>query len=54
MRGGSLIFQFERGEIVGIRSNPALELVYERLLRNAYRSASKSPGSVNHGIRLLV
>lgn len=54
MRDGSLIFQFEQGEIVGVRSNPALDLVYERLFRNAYRSALRSPARVDHGIRLLV
>jgi hypothetical protein len=54
MRDGSLILEFDRGKIVGMRSNPGLDQFYERLFRNAYRSALKSAVSVNPGIRLVV
>lgn len=54
MRDGSIILECERGKIVGMRNNSGLDQFYERLFRNAYRSAVKSAVSVNAGIRLVV
>jgi len=54
MRDGSLILEFELGEVVGVRSNPGLDWVYGRLFRNAHRSLLRSPARIEHSIRLLV
>jgi hypothetical protein len=54
MRDGALILEFERGQIIGIRSNPGLDQFYERLFRKAHRSAKKSAINVEPGIRLVV
>ncbi len=53
MRDGSLILQFERGQVVAVRSNAGLDQFYERLFRHAYRAARRSH-SVEPGIQLIV
>lgn len=54
MRDGQLIFKVERGQIVEVLQNPGLDQFYERLFRNAYRTASRSSATVDAGIRLVV
>lgn len=53
MRDGSLILQFEHGQVVAVRSNAGLDQFYERLFRNAYMAARRSR-SVEPGIRLII
>jgi len=53
MRDGSLIIEFEQGQIVGLRQNPGLDQSYERLFRRAHRSV-KSSATVDAGINLVV
>jgi hypothetical protein len=54
MRNGSIILQFEHGQIISVLSNPGLDRFYERLFRHAYHSAKKSAIGVESGIRLVV
>ena len=54
MRDGRLIFQFENGVITGVLENAGLDEFYERLFRNAHRSAKRSGDHVNAGIKMVI
>ena len=54
MKNGSLKFEFKEDQITGVFINAGLDSIYERLFRNAQRSAHRNPDNMINGIKVLV